>query len=660
MTFGAWWDTGSFIPDATQAERQALQLSLDAESKYGLPGTKKKKKWIDPPALESVPDSGLSSNHFNIEQVQRLCPPTCKAHMKRKTSEPFLVHSANTRRSFQIAMLNRGSLDFPPPSWNPATAPSKPSPSKSSNISLSTYQTTRIFSLSPLHLLSSPVSSFLATSQAAALDVQNIPLLQRLSSSPIYGGPVLSLPYTEVENAGVEEVLLAMLRGMTNLRSFHWNVGGIAPPATIFPALQSSAPALECVKIHSFRPFGYNNVQDKWYLCDSPLWKLSNLTSFSFVVSGLTSFYNARLYVPKLVDMLARCPRLEELELLLGHDQPTDLDALFQGRWPLLKSLLLGGPKHTSAASISLDSSKIDVRAFFAAHSALERLYLSIHAKKGAASCAARHLHHDCTCNAHAPRWPPRTPPLRSGLDLELFRELTLASPHITSIWLALDCKLTLPEFKVFLECLPQLKKLYISNGAPVPWVPIVRMPDAFYQDYMAHPHRPIAHGVQIEHNMPERTVNIQITSNPNAPSLPVQIPIYPFVDIDDPLGDALNVLRVLPRLAHLPNFIMFHAYGHESLDALVDPVVRRLAARLQRLTFLEVIITTLGRTGDTGDVLKEGKTWLGIQRDASNGVCIGWNVLADADRDELELDYKSWGSLKWLLDNPDPGEHRW
>ncbi|KAJ6543966.1 hypothetical protein B0H19DRAFT_1380337 [Mycena capillaripes] len=455
-------------------------------------------------------------------------------------------------------------------------------------------------------------------------------------------------------------------------QSFHWNVGGIAPPAAIFPVLQSSAPALECVKIHSFRPSGNNDVQDKWYLRDSPLWKLSNLTSFSFAVSCLTSFYNTKLYVPELLDMLARCPRLEELELLLACDlRATSLDALFQRRWPRLKSFLLGGPERTYAVSVSLDSSTTDVQAFFAAHSTLERLYLSIVAEPGvrdrpsfSIDCVLPnlkllHVHRSIfTMIAPAVRMP-HLKHLRgvvaSTSSLPLFHELTLGAPHITSIWLTLHNSLTLPAFKSFLECLPQLEKLYISNGPPNPWVPIVTMPDAFYQAHRVQHRRPLPNGAQITHNHPRRLMNVQFGPHSNLPSWTINVPFTmstPVVVIDDPLGDALNALRAVPRLTHLPNFVIFHAYGNESLDALVDPVVRRFAAELPRLAFLEVIITTLGLCPptDTGDVLKEGRTWLAIQRDASNGVCIGWNVLADADRDGLELDYKSWGALKWLL----------
>lgn len=120
-----------------------------------------------------------------------------------------------------------------------------------------------------------------------------------------------------------------------------------------------------------------------------------------------------------------------------------------------------------------------------------------------------------------------------------------------------------------------------------------------------------------------------------------------------EPLAEVIDTLSVLPRLTHLSNFIIFH--GDEGLDALADPVVQQLAAALPHLTFLEVIITTVcAPTGDAGDVLMEGRTWLAIQRDAASGVCIGWNVISDADKDGLELDHMSGGSLKWLLDEAD------
>jgi hypothetical protein len=123
-------------------------------------------------------------------------------------------------------------------------------------------------------------------------DIQNLPLLHKLSSSPLrlqilslelvsradtarihlYGQPVASLPDTNVvENADIDQIIPALLREMTNLRGFHWNVAGIPPSAEIFAALQSSAPSLECVRIHSLRPYGHNDVPDQWFLRNSPV-----------------------------------------------------------------------------------------------------------------------------------------------------------------------------------------------------------------------------------------------------------------------------------------------------------------------------------------------------------------------------------------------------
>lgn len=240
-------------------------------------------------------------------------------------------------------------------------------------------------------------------------------------------------------------------------------------------------------------------------------------------------------YVRRLLDMLFCCPMLEELELLLAHDRSSDLDALFHGRWPRLKSLLLGGPETLYSPSVSRRSSKPDVQAFFAAHPALERLYLSLNVKKGerplsypwdevkspAASFSIDALlpnlqllhvpQNIFTMVAPAARMP-HLKHLRhveaEPLCLPLFHELTQGASNITSIWLSLYRKLNLPGFKSFLQCLPRLEKLYMSTGPPDPWVPIVLMPVPYYQT-AGRLRRPLARGARVAYDGPGRTVYI-------------------------------------------------------------------------------------------------------------------------------------------------------
>ncbi|KAJ7841839.1 hypothetical protein B0H13DRAFT_2414330 [Mycena leptocephala] len=482
------------------------------------------------------------------------------------------------------------------------------------------------------------------------LQILSLELVSQADTARIhlYGQPVASLPDTNVvENADIDQIIPALLREMTNLRGFHWNVAGIPPSAEIFAALQSSAPSLECVRIHSLRPYGHNDVPDQWFLRNSPLWKLSNLTCFSYAVSSLTNFYNKGPYVEQLLAMLIHCPMLEELELLLAHDQPTDLRTLFHGRWPRLKSLFLGVQRHCTLCRPP-PSSKPDVQAFFAAHPALECLYVSINVLKGtrplsypwdnnnspAASFSIGSLPNLKTL--HVPQniltlvdpdaCMPQLQHLRcveaEPSCLPGFRELTQSAPNITSIWLGLFRKLTLPGVKSYFECLPHLEKLYLLTGPRPP----------YYVNPLRDWNRPMARGTRVVYDGPTRTV-------------------------PDPLADVLDALSVLTRLTHLANFIMFHA--DEGLDALVDPVVRQLAATLPRLAFVEVLITSIcPPAGDTGDVLKEGTSWLAIQRDVVSGVCIGWDVVADAEKDGLELDHRSWGGLKWLVDETRPRDH--
>ncbi|KAJ6552073.1 hypothetical protein DFH09DRAFT_601341 [Mycena vulgaris] len=512
---------------------------------------------------------------------------------------------------------------------------------------------------------------------SCCFDVQNIPLLQKLVGSPLrlqilslelvsqadvvrihlYGNPgVLSLPDTAIVPItgapSPHETLATLIRGMPRMRSFHWNVAGMEPSPDILDALQSSS--LECIRIHSLRRRGNNDIPDNWFLRESPLWRISNLTSFSFAVSSLTSFYHARQYICQLFEMLGRCPMLEELELMLGHDQPSDLRALFLGRWPHLKRLYLGGPEIASSASIPL-ASKHDVQSFFDAHRSLERLYLSINVRSGGhpvsypwteEKYAAASFGIDSLPNLQVLHVPqnifatispaavmPKLMHIRRVVAepsyLPLFRQLALGFADLTSIWMALHPTLTLPDVKSYLSCLPRLEKLYISNGAPYQWVPIVPMPVAFYhqpgRDYM----RPLAHGAHIRGD-----------------------------EVADRLASVLDVLSVLPRLTHLPNFIMFHAL--DGLDALVDPVVRELATTLPRLAFLEVIITTICATnGSTSDGLKEGATWLAIERDELTGAYIQWRIIPDEEKPALDLEYGSWGALKWTSDEPISGDSR-
>ncbi|KAJ7622760.1 hypothetical protein DFH06DRAFT_763816 [Mycena polygramma] len=472
------------------------------------------------------------------------------------------------------------------------------------------------------------------------VDVQNTPLLQKILLSPLRHRissmeivskadtagirlyeekPVLSLPGTNVvDDADFDATLLALLREMTGLRKFHWNVTGIPPSPDIFVALQSRASPVECVQIHSLRSKGHNDVPDRWFLRDSPLWKLSNLTSFSYAVSSLTSMYNSVLYIPQLLQMIRGCAMLEELELLLAHDdRSSDLRGLFQGRWPQLRSLLIGGPEKSYSVTVPA-SSKADVQAFFSAHSALEHLYLGINldmklsypwndiespgqsfAIASLSSLTLLHVPHNVFTMIASSAYMPDLQHLRR-VEIEesyvpRFRELTQNAPNITSLWVGVHHNRTRAVLRAFFGCFPRLEKVYFT--------------DSIY--YFGN--------------------GVAFTGFPRA---------------QDPLAEACDVLSILPRLTHLSHFVIL--YADEEFDALVDPVVHRLATVLPRLTFLEVIVVDFNRQPTvTQDVLVRGSNWLTIRRDET-GVCTGWSVVAETQ--QLELHHTRWGSLNWLL----------
>jgi hypothetical protein len=89
------------------------------------------------------------------------------------------------------------------------------------------------------------------------------------------------------------------------------------------------------------------------------------------------------------------------------------------------------------------------------------------------------------------------------------FRELTQSAPNITSIWLGLYRKLTLPGVKSYFECLPHLEKLYLLTGPPDPWVPIVLKPQPYYVNPLRDWNRPMARGTRVVYDGPTRTVRI-------------------------------------------------------------------------------------------------------------------------------------------------------
>ncbi|KAJ6632394.1 hypothetical protein B0H10DRAFT_13836 [Mycena sp. CBHHK59/15] len=309
---------------------------------------------------------------------------------------------------------------------------------------------------------------------------------------------------------------------MKKLRGFHWNAAYIQPSDDIWTALQALPDGLESLKVHSVRPRGENDVPDKWFLSESPLWKFSNLTSFSFAVSSLTSSYHAKRYISQLADMLNRCPMLMQLELMLVHDQPSDLLAVFQGRWPHLTKFCLGGPQSVSSASIPL-ASKFEVQNFFEAHSSITTLYLSINLASpdsvpdpfdveklragsfGIYSLPSLQLLH-VPRNIFSAISPtivmPELRHLRvveaSPSYIPTFTQLAQGAPNLTSIGLRLDVAITMPEIKAFLATIPGLERLYFYGGAPHPWVPVVPVPHAFYHDPLFK--KPLAWGTKVLH----------------------------------------------------------------------------------------------------------------------------------------------------------------
>ncbi|KAJ7102885.1 hypothetical protein C8R44DRAFT_347823 [Mycena epipterygia] len=506
------------------------------------------------------------------------------------------------------------------------------------------------------------------------LDIQNISLLQKLSISPlrfrisslefvserdsarihIYGDSALSLPDTQVveipeskEMPFSDPAVDRLLREMKNLRSFHWNVAGIQPSEGVFTALQSATSILESFRVHSFRLYGHNDVPDNWFLRDSPLWRFSNLTTFSFAVSSLTSFYHTTEYIKQLVGMLQRCPMLQDLELMLAHDRPSNLDAIFQGRWPHLKRFFLGGCGTRSSSAAVLFSSKIDVQSFFEQYPNIEVLYLNI--SREDANVAPYYVSPADANNLSAYSFGieslpslqnlyvavnvftmvspvaiiPRLKHLRkveiAPMYLPLFRQLSLGFPQLTSIWMFLNPTITIPAIKSFFACVPQVEKLHMDGGVPEPWVPIVRMPHQFY-----HEIEPLATGLS----------RGATTAGPFG------------VVTDDPLGAVLDTLSVLPRLTHLSNFVVFHA--RENFDDLADPIVRQLAANLPQLKYLEISVST--GHDDTAVPSERGLrtdwTWIEISRDGS-GDFTGWNA---ADPETENLHYHSWGALEWCV----------
>jgi hypothetical protein len=230
------------------------------------------------------------------------------------------------------------------------------------------------------------------------------------------------------------------------------------------------------------------------------------LTSFSFAVSSLTSFYHTKEYIRELVAMLQRCIKLQDLELMLAHDIPSDLQPLFQGRWPLLKKFLLGGSgRRSSSVRIPL-SSKVDVQSFFDAHPTIEVLYLNVHLENWpkrpvdvngltAASYGIDslpnleflHVAQNVFSLISPATIMPKLKHIRlveiEPVQLPFFRELGPGLVNLTSIWMVLHSSITISDIKPFFACIPQVKSLFMRGNPPEPWVPIVRMPPDFYRE---------------------------------------------------------------------------------------------------------------------------------------------------------------------------------
>lgn len=191
---------------------------------------------------------------------------------------------------------------------------------------------------------------------------------------------------------------------------------------------------------------------------------------------------------------------------MLAHDRPSNLDTIFQGRWPRLKRFFLGGSGTRSSSAAVLFSSKIDVQSFFELHPNIEVLYLNI-SREGANVAPAdanslsahsfgidslpnlQHLY--VAVNVFTMVSPQAIMPILKHLRkveiapmyLPLFRQLSLGLPQLTSIFMFLNPTITIPAIKSFFACVPQVEKLHMDGGVPEPWVPIVRMPHQFYHD---------------------------------------------------------------------------------------------------------------------------------------------------------------------------------
>ncbi|RDB26605.1 hypothetical protein Hypma_005568 [Hypsizygus marmoreus] len=200
-------------------------------------------------------------------------------------------------------------------------------------------------------------------------DLDNGPVIVPRSLLSAEGGEVKSPP--DVHDDEKSFALLGdVIRRMPRLRRFHWLHHSTRPVNGVFSALNATCGDLEDVEVLNFDD-SYRTSISTVDLGNSPLWKLTNLTHFSFTEHHIDTEADVHVkYTDAMADMLINhCPHLEDLQIFQNHHYHSDLpeesiQKLFKdGHWPNLKRLTIEG--------IALYEN--DQR-FFASHPKLEKL----------------------------------------------------------------------------------------------------------------------------------------------------------------------------------------------------------------------------------------------------------------------------------------------
>ncbi|KAH9957334.1 hypothetical protein BC827DRAFT_1226337, partial [Russula dissimulans] len=261
-----------------------------------------------------------------------------------------------------------------------------------------------------------------------------------------------------VDAYAVSSAVRRAARHFEVLRCFAWDGEELPPYDDMWFALRIFCPRLRFISttLGSILPSS-----------NSHLFDFSQLQGFSLTFKSGFYWQNDGVFrdepVPgydRLWDMLiARCPNLEHLAID-GHsrhapvDAPVDAHGLVRGRWPKLRSLLIGDVVLDWHAELNPALGQRPFRAFLEAHRDLEALHLQSHAPGVSAPSVLSELHPDALAKvstfsgtlSQAEVLPSRASlktlrvpdpmPLRDGTSITLSASLA-ALPALVSLTIA-------------------------------------------------------------------------------------------------------------------------------------------------------------------------------------------------------------------------------